>query len=61
MPDITMCEGSECPIKHLCYRHTAIPSEYRQSYFLAVPFKQTPEGVSCRHFWDNRKRGTLNE
>lgn len=32
MPDITMCEGNECPIKLSCYRYTAEPA-YMQSWF----------------------------
>jgi hypothetical protein len=40
MPDITMCEGVDCPLKNDCYRFTASPSEFRQSYFMGIPFKQ---------------------
>lgn len=32
MPDITMCLNDDCPLKDKCYRHTAIPKEYWQSY-----------------------------
>lgn len=32
MPDITMCANKECPLKDSCYRFTAIPNNYRQSY-----------------------------
>ena len=31
MPDITMCTG-RCPISDYCYRHTATPNPYWQSY-----------------------------
>jgi hypothetical protein len=37
MPDITMCDTQDCPLKDTCYRFTATPSEYRQSYFLGDP------------------------
>ena len=37
MPDITMCNGVGCEAKHTCYRYTAKPNEYRQSYFLETP------------------------
>ena len=39
MPDIAMCKGGRCPQKDKCYRFTATPSEYRQSYFTEAPFK----------------------
>lgn len=31
MPDITMCTGN-CPISDYCYRFTATPDRYGQSY-----------------------------
>ncbi len=39
MPDVTLCEGRDCPFKDNCYRYKAEPSKYRQSYFLEVPYK----------------------
>lgn len=47
MPDITMCKGEGCPAKELCYRYTAKPNEYRQSYFVEPPYKDD----ECDHFW----------
>lgn len=38
MPDITMCEGKECPLKEKCYRFKTKPNEYRQSYFIRIPY-----------------------
>ncbi len=50
MPDLSMCNGEltpmrnhvderhaphVCPMRADCYRHTAAPSLYRQSYFAA--------------------------
>lgn len=32
MPDITMCSNENCYVKEKCYRHTAIPDPYMQSY-----------------------------
>ena len=29
-----MCSGQDYPLKETCYRFTATPSEFRQSYFL---------------------------
>ncbi len=37
MPDITMCKDNDCPIREKCYRYTAPPSKYRQSYFMESP------------------------
>lgn len=39
MPDISMCTGNGCTLKENCYRYTAKPSEFRQSYFSTPPFK----------------------
>jgi hypothetical protein len=32
MPDISMCSNEQCELKYHCYRYTAEPSEFRQSY-----------------------------
>lgn len=48
MADITMCVGTDCPMKNNCYRHTANPNEYRQSYFIDVPYD--PEYETCSEF-----------
>lgn len=45
MPDITMCNNNKCTLKEDCYRYTAKPNPYRQSY---ADFKQI-EG-DCEHF-----------
>jgi hypothetical protein len=47
MPDISMCMGTGCPNKEKCYRFTATPNEYRQSYFMEVPF----EDGKCDYYW----------
>lgn len=54
MPDITMCHGDSCPIKKECYRHEAIPSEYRQSYFVLAPYD--PETKSCDDYNPMKKK-----
>ena len=51
MPDITMCTGYVCPLRDSCYRFTATPSEYRQSYFVSAPYIDEPDGTSCEYFW----------
>lgn len=52
MPDITMCEGHECPLKEVCYRHKAKPSS-RQSYFWKPPYNK--DKVACDHYWEINK------
>ena len=48
MPDITMCTGEGCPKeKEKCYRYTANPDMYGQSYFKDPPHK---EG-DCEYYW----------
>lgn len=47
MPDIAMCNGTNCPHKEKCYRFTAKPSEY-QTYFLDPPIE---EDGKCDHYW----------
>ena len=37
MPDITMCRGDDCPKRETCYRFTAIPDQYWQSWFVETP------------------------
>lgn len=32
MPDITMCFSENCPMKEKCYRATANPDPFYQSY-----------------------------
>jgi hypothetical protein len=39
MPDVAMCKGQDCPRALNCYRFTAKPSEFRQSYFVKAPIK----------------------
>lgn len=38
MPDIWICLGTDCPLRESCYRFTATPSDYRQSYFMKSPY-----------------------
>ena len=52
MPDITMCEGEGCDVKNTCYRFTAKPSKFMQSYFTATPIKD--EG--CEYYWNTNKQ-----
>ena len=46
MPDITMCDDESCPMKSDCYRYRAVPSVFRQSYFMDSP----RENETCKEF-----------
>ena len=50
MPDISKCSGEGCPRKETCYRFTAKPSEFMQSYFMNAPIK---EDNTCEYYWPN--------
>ena len=51
MADISMCRNESCKLKKKCYRYTAIPSEFRQSYGLFA----LDENGKCNYFWDNKE------
>jgi hypothetical protein len=57
MADISMCKNDECTLKEECYRYTATPNPYMQSYAF---FEQDKEG-KCNYFYDNKKNKNLNE
>lgn len=51
MADISMCSGSGCSLRTRCYRFTATPNEFRQSYFMNVPLHL--DGRTCHEFYNN--------
>jgi uncharacterized OB-fold protein len=53
MPDISMCEGKNCPIKENCYRHRAMPTPMRQAYFTTPPYDHATR--TCGMFWQIEK------
>ena len=53
MPDIAMCRDSGCSLKRQCYRYTAEPKEYMQSYGI---FNKDINKMGCKFFWDNADR-----
>jgi len=53
MPDITMCSGTDCPLKETCYRYIATPSQFRQSYFAEPPYDKKEE--KCEYHWPDKK------
>lgn len=48
MPDISMCENKKCKRRKQCYRYTAKPNKYRQSY---AKFEEK----DCKYFIDNKR------
>ena len=52
-----MCSGEGCPAKTMCYRFTAKPNEYRQSYFSVPPIK---EG-KCDMFWGEASKKLMDQ
>ena len=53
MPDISLCKNNTCPSRKYCYRYTAIPNEFRQSYGL---FEVKEDENKCEYYLDNKKR-----
>jgi hypothetical protein len=51
MSDITMCPGTDCPVKEKCYRFTANTSEFMQSYFFTPPFEIKDGVFTCEMYW----------
>lgn len=49
MPDITMCKGTDCPLKERCFRYKATPS-YFQSWFVDIPFDKQLN--NCNQYWE---------
>jgi hypothetical protein len=53
MPDISMCQGKDCPLKETCYRFKAKPNELYQSYFIEPPFDKKEK--KCDYYWEDKK------
>lgn len=47
-----MCDGYDCERKERCYRYTAIPYLYGQSYFLGKPTTRK----KCEYFIHDTKK-----
>ena len=56
MPDITMCNGEDCPLKKKCYRYMALP-EKLQPYFCESPI----EGDKCSSFMPFNSKDKIDE
>ena len=51
MPDISMCQNEDCPVRYGCYRYTALPDEHWQSYAQFELKKDTITGeYTCDDF-----------
>lgn len=55
MPDITMCNFTDCPVKDSCFRHTATPTPHWQAYFADIPGKYVDGKWVCDMYWDERQ------
>ena len=52
MADITKCIGTDCSLRETCYRFTATDNEFRQSYFVEVPYKKDKN--KCNYYWEKK-------
>jgi hypothetical protein len=55
--DISMCEGTDCPLKENCLRFKGERNPYSQSYFTEVPFKDG----KCEFYWKITPETPLTE
>lgn len=53
MADIIMCNVEECPLKEKCFRFTAYPNQFRQSFFKDVPYNKEKENYD--NYWNNKE------
>lgn len=49
MPDISMCQNSDCPSAEKCYRFMAVPNEYWQSL---SDFRPNDGEIKCKYFME---------
>jgi hypothetical protein len=59
--DISMCPGTDCPVKEKCYRFTAPKSEYGQSYFFEAPGKTEDGKFTCDMYWGENSESIWNQ
>ena len=48
MPNMSMCSGTNCPLKETCYRYKAVPG-FMQSHFAETPYDSERE--ECDFYW----------
>ena len=56
MPDISMCQGRNCPQKETCYRYKATPDKYWQSW-AEFDTAREEDGLPCQYYWEWYKGG----
>lgn len=54
MPDISMCQNTQCADRLTCYRFNATPTPGRQAYADFAP----DENGECAHYWEAPPRVT---
>ena len=59
MDDITKCTGEGCPLRYDCHRYTAKDNEFRQSYFVEIPFDKKLN--TCEYIWNDNSEWLYNE
>jgi len=57
MADITMCTGTNCPVKEKCYRFTATPNELWESWFIESPITDG----KCEMYWGEKSESVFNQ
>ena len=60
MADISMCPGTDCPVKEKCYRFTAPKSEFMQSWFVETPCKVEEGKFTCEMYWGENSESVWN-
>lgn len=60
MPDITMCQNKDCPLKDKCYRFTAEPKKM-QSYFAENPSSINKSKFECSMFYGDSAQYLLEQ
>ena len=60
MADITMCKGTNCPIKEKCYRYTAKPYKNHQAFFSEEPFTIKKRKFNCDMYWGESAENIMN-
>ena len=53
MPDISMCSNKTCPLKETCYRSTAIPNPYGQTY-ASFTWSYDEGQNACDFYWPTK-------
>jgi hypothetical protein len=61
MADITVCPGTDCPVKEQCYRFTAPKNEMWQSSFVEIPGKMEEDKFTCDMYWGEKAEGIWNQ